>query len=297
MNAKFHCVTSAERATAARRSVQQGFTLLDLMAALAVICLLACVIAPGLARTKSNGQSIQCLSNTRRLVNAWQMYAQDNNDNLVVVFHGGNAQAGNFDPTLGPGWAEGWLDWTTSSDNTNQNFLINQKYARFAPYFSAAPNIYQCPSDTFVSATQRAFGWTRRARSYSINITLGPGNALGGPWDSTYFQVKKISQMRFPSPADTWVFLDEHPDSINDPAFWNPTQGSWIDYPARYHNGATSLSFADGHVEMHQWKSVFASSRGAEVRYNWDFNELASPGDPDIHWMSYHAQRQTIYSY
>jgi prepilin-type processing-associated H-X9-DG protein len=30
---------------------------------------------------------------------------------------------------------------------------------------------------------------------------------------------------------------------------------SWVDVPARYHNLACGLSFADGHSEIHKWKS------------------------------------------
>lgn len=278
-----------------RSRTQRGFTLLDLLAIGVMLLLLVSVIAPGLARTRPAGQSVQCLTNVRRLADAWQMYAQDNNDKLVIVYEGAYAQGGHFDPRFGPAWAEGWLDWTTSLDNTNAGFLVG-RYSRFASYFSNA-NAFQCPSDTFLSPVQRMRGWSRRARSYSINIGLGKGNAESGPWDTLYSHVKKMSEMRFPSPAETWVFLDEHPDSINDPAFMLPNQASWLDYPARYHNGSTSFSFADGHVETRPWQGVFASNRGAQVRYNFDFNMAARPGDPDIHWMSYHAQRSTAKSY
>jgi prepilin-type processing-associated H-X9-DG protein len=61
-----------------------------------------------------------------------------------------------------------------------------------------------------------------------------------------------------------FIFLDEHPDSIDDGYFlnqetWNkdlygnPLPQQWIDLPASYHNGAASLSFADGHSEFHKW--------------------------------------------
>jgi len=298
MNTKLFQIGIASIKRAEVSPSKRAFTLLDLLAVVGVIALLACFVAPGLARTKPAGQSIQCLSNTRRLANVWHMYAQDNNDRLVIVFHGGNAQGGNFDPSLGPAWAEGWLDWTTSTDNTNENFLLNEKYARFAPYLSTAPSVFKCPSDIFLTPAQRARGWTQRVRSYSIDITLGAGNAESGPWDAAYSHVKKLSQMRFPSPAETYAFLDEHPDSMNDPAFQNPHETSWVDYPGRYHNGATALSFADGHAEMHQWQSAFASRSGAQVNYsNWVINENVNPGDPDIHWISYRAQRQTSSSF
>jgi len=61
-------------------------------------------------------------------------------------------------------------------------------------------------------------------------------------------------------PTQTWVMIDEHPDSINDAAcavqivLPDAKSGNIIDFPASYHNGAAGLSFADGHSEIHQWK-------------------------------------------
>jgi prepilin-type processing-associated H-X9-DG protein len=57
------------------------------------------------------------------------------------------------------------------------------------------------------------------------------------------------------------VFIDEHPDSINDETLqlYMPAAGiwpapiAWNDVPASHHNGAGVLSFADGHVEIHKW--------------------------------------------
>ena len=58
-------------------------------------------------------------------------------------------------------------------------------------------------------------------------------------------------------PSQTWLTLDEHPDTINDSFFINnPSAGNWGDAPASYHNGAGGFSFADGHAEVHKWLSA-----------------------------------------
>jgi len=52
------------------------------------------------------------------------------------------------------------------------------------------------------------------------------------------------------------VFVDEHPDSINDgwlTASW-PGGGGWGDLPASYHAGTCGIGFADGHAEIHRRK-------------------------------------------
>ena len=67
-----------------------------------------------------------------------------------------------------------------------------------------------------------------------------------------YTQFFKITQI--PRPVEIFVFLDEHPDSINDGYFLNKASApGWTDLPASYHNGAANLSFADGHSEIHPW--------------------------------------------
>ena len=54
----------------------------------------------------------------------------------------------------------------------------------------------------------------------------------------------------------TWVTLDEQADSINDAFFISGIgAGNWQDTPGSYHGGACGFSFADGHAEIHKWKS------------------------------------------
>jgi prepilin-type processing-associated H-X9-DG protein len=64
------------------------------------------------------------------------------------------------------------------------------------------------------------------------------------------------------------VFVDEHPDSINDGLFGMhlpatpPASGgnwaaqTWDDVPASYHNGACGFAFADGHAEIKKWQNL-----------------------------------------
>ncbi len=68
-----------------------------------------------------------------------------------------------------------------------------------------------------------------------------------------YVQFFNVSAI--PQPANLFVFLDEHPESIDDGYFVdNAERLQWIDLPASYHNGAASFSFADGHSEIHRWR-------------------------------------------
>jgi prepilin-type N-terminal cleavage/methylation domain-containing protein/prepilin-type processing-associated H-X9-DG protein len=276
-----------------RRS--RAFTLIELLVVIAIIAILAAMILPSLGKAKQKTQGVYCMNNTRQLMIAWSMYAHDAQDKLVPSFHGGMAAGGAFDPKIGPGWVSGWLDWTAGTDNTNLNFLINDKFARLGPYVAKSKNIFKCPSDVFMSQAQRSRGWKERVRSLSGNIGVGEGNAESGPWDTAYRHIKKFSQFNYPGPDQTWVFVDEHPDSINDAGFFNPHAWTWVDIPSTYHNGACGFSFADGHAEIHKWKQSMASPRALAVKYT-DGSDMpaqlpAKAGDVDIRWMNFRAGR------
>ena len=86
---------------------------------------------------------------------------------------------------------------------------------------------------------------------YAYNNGKNPGST----WYNEYRKYDNVSDIIAPSPSSLWVFVDEHPDSINDG--WNimnpRTDASWVDLPANYHNGACGYAFADGHAEIKKW--------------------------------------------
>jgi prepilin-type processing-associated H-X9-DG protein len=98
-----------------------------------------------------------------------------------------------------------------------------------------------------------------------------------------------------PGASKSWVFLDEHPDSINDAAFYvNPfltaAGNRWIDTPSSLHNGACSFSFADGHAEIKKWRE---SSTIIQVRANpgITLNNISVPNSRDFDWVAEHTPR------
>src|SRR4029077_14592763 len=71
----------------------------------------------------------------------------------------------------------------------------------------------------------------------------------------------KQSDINRPAPVSAWVFIEEHPDCINDGFFWvrmvpPPPIVSvyhWQDIPGSNHGNAGVLSFGDGHAEVRNW--------------------------------------------
>jgi prepilin-type N-terminal cleavage/methylation domain-containing protein/prepilin-type processing-associated H-X9-DG protein len=236
----------------------RGFSLVELLVVIAIIGVLSSILLPALAKAKARAQGMYCLNNTKQLTVGWMMYSDDHNGSLPYNLE---ARSGVGAKTTGPStpmdlnWANNVLDWELGSDNTNSAALLA---SGLGPYTKSA-TIYRCPSDYVLSQVQRTVGWNARARSYSMNAMIGDAGAVtkSGYNENNPDYVQFFKYSAIPRPSEIFVFLDEHPDSIDDGYFINSTDSpmpKWHDLPASYHDGAAAVSFADGHSEIHRWR-------------------------------------------
>jgi prepilin-type N-terminal cleavage/methylation domain-containing protein/prepilin-type processing-associated H-X9-DG protein len=259
-----------------------AFTLIELLVVIAIIGILSAILLPALSQAKGRAQAIPCLNNTKQLTLAWQMYADDFESQLP--YNVGMAGSSFRTPL---NWVNNVMTWGLDPDNTNTATLTG---ASLGPFVSRSTAIYRCPSDHVVSPVQSAAGWDGRIRSYSMNAMVGNagdfstnGFNVNNP---DYVQFFKITQI--PQPTEIFVFLDEHPDSINDGYFLERDYyPEWHDLPATYHNGATAFSFADGHSSLHRWTQSTTSRPPLPDAANLPIR-IPPNGKDDLEWVLDH---------
>ncbi len=224
------------RSTSPRAAV--AFTLIELLVVIAIIAILAGLLLPALARSKTSAVAIVCGNQQRQLTIAWQLYADDHADRLVN--NHGVGETRNRTNT----WANNILDWQISEGNTNTALLTGALLGR---YVGGSAKVFKCPADN-----SRADNGPR-IRSVALNALVGDPGELTNKFNPKWTQYFRHAEML--QPAQTFVFLDEHPDTINDGFFINRLSDApkWGNLPGSWHAGAAQLSFGDGHIELHRW--------------------------------------------
>jgi prepilin-type N-terminal cleavage/methylation domain-containing protein/prepilin-type processing-associated H-X9-DG protein len=272
----------AKKPSASCKAGASGFTLIELLTVIAIIAVLAAFLLPALSRARMQAQGIQCLDNTRQLLLAWELYAHEHDDQLPYNL----GMAGtSFRTDLN--WVNNVMTWGLDPDNTNLTTITD---AGLGPYISSATRTYRCPADDVLSPVQRAAGWDARIRSYSMNAMVGNagdfstnGFNVNNP---DYTQFFKITQI--PQPVEIFVFLDEHPDSINDGYFLERDYyPEWHDLPASYHNGAAAFSFADGHSALRRWMQASTYRPPLPDAANLPIS-IPAGGQQDFDWVMEH---------
>jgi prepilin-type N-terminal cleavage/methylation domain-containing protein len=280
-----------------------GFTLIELLVVIAIIAILAAILLPVLNAAKQRALAANCMNNKKQLQVACAMYVADNNDSLPFNPDQSTTNAG------APPWIAGVMDWTTSPDNTNINYLVNSASSGLAGYTGPQPLVYHCPSDMYLKpGIQTGIGWPYRVRSVAMDAAVGGGNSTqGGPgykpaaslageyYPNGMFYASKMNQLRNPGPSSSWVYTDENPDSIDDGILYiSPTfssgAGVFTELPSCLHMNADGISFADGHAEIHKWMDGrtchqvdFQSTSGSSILV------MLPVPNPDLAWMAQHT--------
>ncbi len=219
---------------------KSAFTLVELLVAIGMLCLLASFMLPALARAKIKSPATGCLSNLRQMQLGWSMYKDDNNDLLLPNAPVGTGSGNNWCPSTSE-------NWTTSSANINAAAYAS---TLLWPYVANDISVYRCPGDVKPSSNGI------RVRTYAMNGQMGAPSSLSS-YDAPALQYTKGTDLTCPKPASAFIFCDESMYTLNDGYFQVETHnGTLPEVPAAYHGGACGVGFADGHAESHNWQTT-----------------------------------------
>ncbi len=232
-----------------------GFTLLELLVAVAVMAILAALLLPNLSQGKEAARRVNCLSNLRQLQLCWLMYADDNGDvfvpnDWIATEDGTAANAQDFSQTS---WCAGDARVDVTTSNIQRGLLF--------PY-NTSTAIYHCPSDlsTIVDANWNPLPQPR-TRSYNMSQSVNgypflTNIDIGLPVDTLQPCFSNFASITNPPPSQLFVFIDENEVTLLDDQFGYPSPGwdpAWWDMPSNRHKQGANLSFTDGHAEHWRW--------------------------------------------
>ena len=213
----------------------------------------------------------------------WLGYTIDNADYIPGnEYHDQSSDSGNRE------WCSGSMNITAANvpDNTNISYFTDAQWSQLGPYMKNA-NIFWCKASRLL--IQESDGTHPLARTVSMNGWMGYTN-----WDwegQPYVLFHKTSDITGMSTSDAFVFMDERDDSVDDGYFCVDMQMDWIaNVPSNYHYGNGTVTFADGHAEIHKWTTPefqIAQPSGLTSTSSKFFTVAAN--NSDMLWLRTHA--------
>ena len=226
----------------------KAFTLIELLVVISIIAVLLAILMPSLRLVKDQAKRIHCVSNVKTLCLGWYMYKDDNNDNIVP---------GNTDPGNWVGRPPSGATLEQQKDAIKSGLLYS--------YVGKEIGVYHCPAD------KRKQGANVAYLTFSV-----PGGA-NGESGSEYVNAKKYSDLK--KPFEKYVFVEEADTRGTNEGSWqmNPKSKTWVDPVAMWHRRQSTLGFADGHADMHDWVDKSFIDWNEKAMYNTGFSFNMTP--------------------
>jgi hypothetical protein len=145
----------------------------------------------------------------------------------------------------------------TAAHASNETYVTLAQLGRYA---GGAAKVFACAKPDRVPGTSTTV-FSKYIRNFSMPQTTGFVSPVGA--------FKRMTDFRIP--ADTFVFIEEGLESLDDGAFALGAGGWANEKPATYHSKSGGLIYADGHTEMKKWDGNIPSTNDHAwlyARYN-----------------------------
>lgn len=237
------------------RHFSYAFTLVELLAVIAIIGVLAAILIPVAGSVRKMAARTQCVSNLRQLGMIWQQELADTRGDFVPLESGHE-----LDPK-----ADSWIGYTEQMDN--------KRYAK----------ITQCPAQwkrkhsLFPDSTR--FRWNTRTYSFNRDTNRRRNVNADSYWKPCYEPVEpsaggtRRTFSEFSPPSRVAIFADGYTRDEDD--FYSGVWGSGKP-PEFIHDGSANVCFMDGHVaNMKENDPIMAAIKHGYPEY-WPVGSPAS---------------------
>jgi prepilin-type N-terminal cleavage/methylation domain-containing protein/prepilin-type processing-associated H-X9-DG protein len=168
----------------AQETTGRAFTLVELLVVIAIIAILAALLLPALGRAKEEARATACLSNLHQTGIALQIYVQENNNKLPVMY--------DADP---------------ETDPTGTNAAINQVLLAQL----GNTNVLHCPSDPqYFQTTGSSYSWNNLLNGENADHLVVFGLAFQPQQIPVAFDKESFHKARGPNKAVNYLYADGH---------------------------------------------------------------------------------------